>query len=99
MIKLCCYYDANFFSWESARGAVEIGETHFVGVEYKWGDVGLDETIHDASIPAVAVVLAGQTQVFIHFPLFLSDIYSLKTFYIKILKALVFVDGYWTGGF
>ncbi|KAI9081924.1 hypothetical protein K1719_036186 [Acacia pycnantha] len=48
---------------ESARGAVEIAQKHFPGLECKWGDWGLDEIIQDASITAVAVVLAGQTQV------------------------------------
>ncbi|XP_015571168.1 uncharacterized protein YMR315W isoform X2 [Ricinus communis] len=50
-------------SEESAQGAVEIARKHFPGVECKWGDEGLDEIIHDHSILAVAVVLAGQTQV------------------------------------
>ncbi|KAF7805378.1 YMR315W isoform A [Senna tora] len=48
---------------ESARGAVEIAQKHFSGLECKWGDKGLDEIIQDVSITAVAVVLAGQTQV------------------------------------
>lgn len=48
---------------ESARGAVEIAHKHFPGVLCKWGDNGLDEIIQDDSIPGVAVVLAGQTQV------------------------------------
>ncbi|XP_031400665.1 uncharacterized protein LOC116210762 isoform X2 [Punica granatum] len=48
---------------ESARGAVDIARKHFPEVECKWGDEGLEEIIRDESIPAVAVVLAGQTQV------------------------------------
>ncbi|XP_028780049.1 uncharacterized protein YMR315W isoform X2 [Neltuma alba] len=48
---------------ESARCAVEIAQKHFPGLECKWGDGGLDEIIQDASVTAVAVVLAGQTQV------------------------------------
>ncbi|XP_012092787.1 uncharacterized protein YMR315W isoform X2 [Jatropha curcas] len=48
---------------ESAREAVEIARKHFPGVEYKWGDKGLDEIIQDESILGVAVVLAGQAQV------------------------------------
>ncbi|KAB1227702.1 hypothetical protein CJ030_MR1G005709 [Morella rubra] len=48
---------------ESARGAVEIAQKHFPGVICKWGDVGLDEIIHDDSIIGVTVVLAGQKQV------------------------------------
>ncbi|XAR60421.1 scyllo-inositol 2-dehydrogenase (NADP+) [Bertholletia excelsa] len=48
---------------ESARGAVEIACKAFPAVECKWGDGGLDEIIKDSSIVAVAVVLAGQTQV------------------------------------
>ncbi|XP_008243595.1 PREDICTED: uncharacterized protein LOC103341817 [Prunus mume] len=48
---------------ESARGAVEIAQEHFPGVECKWGDKGLQEIIEDSSILGVAVVLAGQAQV------------------------------------
>lgn len=48
---------------ESARGAVEIAREFFPEVECKWGDTGLDEIIQNTSIVAVAVVLAGQTQV------------------------------------
>lgn len=48
---------------ESARGAAEIAQKHFPGLECRWGDGGLDEIIKDVSITAVAVVLAGQTQV------------------------------------
>ncbi|KAL6966393.1 hypothetical protein U1Q18_032174 [Sarracenia purpurea var. burkii] len=48
---------------ESAGGAVEIARKIFPEVECKWGDSGLDEIIQDSSIVAVAVVLAGQTQV------------------------------------
>ncbi|XP_057483001.1 uncharacterized protein YMR315W isoform X2 [Actinidia eriantha] len=48
---------------ESARGAVEIAHKIFPEVEGKWGETGLDEIIQDDSIIAVAVVLAGQTQV------------------------------------
>ncbi|PQP97959.1 uncharacterized protein Pyn_28020 [Prunus yedoensis var. nudiflora] len=48
---------------ESARGAVEIAQKHFPGVECKWGDKGLQEIIEDSSILGVAVVLAGQAQV------------------------------------
>ncbi|PON69736.1 Glucose-fructose oxidoreductase, bacterial [Parasponia andersonii] len=48
---------------ESARGAVEIAQKFFPGVECKWGDNGLDEIIEDKSILGVAVVLAGQAQV------------------------------------
>jgi hypothetical protein len=58
---------------ESARGAVEIAHKHFPGVLCKWGDNGLDEIIQDDSIPGVAVVLAGQTQV--SYVLLLSSIY------------------------
>ncbi|KAL5567207.1 hypothetical protein UlMin_030371, partial [Ulmus minor] len=47
----------------SARGAVEIAQKYFPGVECKWGDKGLDEIIEDNSILGVAVVLAGQAQV------------------------------------
>ncbi|XP_052192836.1 uncharacterized protein YMR315W [Diospyros lotus] len=50
-------------SEESAKGAVEIAREIFPDVECKWGDKGLDEIIQDSSIVAVAVVLAGQTQV------------------------------------
>ncbi|KAJ4850850.1 hypothetical protein Tsubulata_033831 [Turnera subulata] len=50
-------------SEESAKGAVEVARKHFSGVEGKWGDKGLDDIIQDQSIIAVAVVLAGQTQV------------------------------------
>ncbi|KAL5566566.1 hypothetical protein UlMin_029730 [Ulmus minor] len=50
-------------SKESARGAVEIAQKYFPGVECKWGDKGLDEIIEDNSILGVAVVLAGQAQV------------------------------------
>ncbi|XP_057953533.1 dehydrogenase FPY6 isoform X2 [Malania oleifera] len=50
-------------SEESARGAVELARKHFPEVECKWGDDGFDEIIKDSSIVAVAVVLAGQTQV------------------------------------
>lgn len=48
---------------ESACGAVEIASKIFPKVECKWGDKGLYEIIKDGSIVAVAVVLAGQTQV------------------------------------
>ncbi|KAK7261578.1 hypothetical protein RIF29_27892 [Crotalaria pallida] len=49
---------------ESARAAVETAQKNgFEGVECKWGDQGLDDVIHDGSVTAVAVVLAGQTQV------------------------------------
>ncbi|KAL7174047.1 hypothetical protein ACSBR2_033322 [Camellia fascicularis] len=48
---------------ESARGAVDIARKFFPEVECKWGDTGLDEIIQNTSIVAVAVVLAGQTQV------------------------------------
>ncbi|RDX95601.1 hypothetical protein CR513_21848 [Mucuna pruriens] len=48
---------------ESARAAVDIARKHFPDVECKWGDNGLDDIIKDGSITAVAVVLAGQTQV------------------------------------
>ncbi|XP_057452708.1 uncharacterized protein LOC130744551 [Lotus japonicus] len=48
---------------ESARSAVEIAHRNFAGVECKWEDDGLDDIIHDGSITAVAVVLAGQNQV------------------------------------
>lgn len=34
-------------------------------VECKWGDSGLDDIIQDPSIQGVAVVLAGQTQVWL----------------------------------
>lgn len=61
---------------ESARGAVEIAQKHFPGVICKWGDVGLDEIIHDDSIIGVAVVLAGQKQVY--YILFLSCTTSTK---------------------
>ncbi|KAL5567204.1 hypothetical protein UlMin_030368 [Ulmus minor] len=50
-------------SEESARGAVEIAQKYFPGVECKWGDKGLDEIIEDNSILGVAVVLASQAQV------------------------------------
>ncbi|CAB4281317.1 unnamed protein product [Prunus armeniaca] len=40
---------------ESARGAVEIAQKHFPGVECKWGDKGLQEIIEDSSILGVAV--------------------------------------------
>lgn len=50
-------------SEESARGAVEIAQKYFPGVECKWGDEGLDQIIEDKSILGVAVVLAGQAQV------------------------------------
>lgn len=48
---------------ESARRAVENASKYFPGVLCKWGVKGLDEIIHDDSIPGVAVVLAGHTQV------------------------------------
>ncbi|KAK7827228.1 dna topoisomerase 6 subunit b [Quercus suber] len=47
---------------ESARRAVENASKYFPGVLCKWGVKGLDEIIHDDSIPGVAVVLAGHTQ-------------------------------------
>lgn len=50
-------------SEESARGAAELAKKQFPQVECRWGDEGLDEIIKDSSIVAVAVVLAGQTQV------------------------------------
>ncbi|WCJ36962.1 NAD(P)-binding Rossmann-fold superfamily protein [Euphorbia peplus] len=50
-------------SEESAKAAVEIASKHFPGVDSKWGDNGLHQIILDDSITAVAVVLAGQTQV------------------------------------
>ncbi|EXB48401.1 Uncharacterized protein L484_007981 [Morus notabilis] len=50
-------------SEESARGAVEIAQKFFPGVECKWGDKGFDEIVQDNSILGVAVVLAGQAQV------------------------------------
>lgn len=49
---------------ESAKGAVEVARKHFPGVECKWGDEGLNEIIQDSSILGVAVVIAGQTQVY-----------------------------------
>lgn len=55
---------------ESARRAVENASKYFPGVLCKWGVKGLDEIIHDDSIPGVAVVLAGHTQV--PYSLFLS---------------------------
>ncbi|KAG4972425.1 hypothetical protein JHK85_038846 [Glycine max] len=48
---------------ESATAAVDIARKHFPQVETKWGDNGFDDIIHDGSIDAVAVVLAGQNQV------------------------------------
>ena len=59
---------------ESARAAVEIAHKNFAGVECKWGDEGLDDIIRDASITAVAVVLAGQNQVSLSFFFFFSSI-------------------------
>ncbi|KAJ7947515.1 NAD-dependent dihydrogenase, Gfo/Idh/MocA family [Quillaja saponaria] len=50
-------------SEESARGAVELARKFFPGVDCKWGAEGFDEIAQDDSITAVAVVLAGQTQV------------------------------------
>ncbi|KAK4780644.1 hypothetical protein SAY87_016750 [Trapa incisa] len=50
-------------SEESARGAVEIARKHFPEVECKWGNEGLQDIMRDESVPAVAVVLAGQCQV------------------------------------
>ncbi|XP_048325178.2 dehydrogenase FPY6 isoform X2 [Ziziphus jujuba] len=50
-------------SEESARGAVEVAQKSFPGVECKWGDKGLDEILEDDSILGVAVALAGQAQV------------------------------------
>ncbi|OMP10009.1 hypothetical protein CCACVL1_01022, partial [Corchorus capsularis] len=47
---------------ESSRAAVEIAEQHFPGVECKWGEQGLNDIIQDASLLAVAVVLASQAQ-------------------------------------
>lgn len=52
---------------ESARGAVEVAQKSIPGVECKWGDKGLDEILKDDSILGVAVVLAGQAQVFPHY--------------------------------
>lgn len=54
---------SSFLLQESARGAAEIARKHFPEVECKWGNEGLEDIIQDESIPAVAVVLAGQTQV------------------------------------
>lgn len=34
-------------------------------MECKWGDAGLEEIIKDSSITGVAVVLAGQTMVYL----------------------------------
>ncbi|OMO72296.1 hypothetical protein CCACVL1_17866 [Corchorus capsularis] len=48
---------------ESSRAAVEIAKQHFPGVESKWGEQGLNDIIQDASLLAVAVVLASQAQV------------------------------------
>ena len=50
----------DFWVQESARGAVEIAQKYFPGVEHKWHDKGLDEIIQDNSILGVAVVLASQ---------------------------------------
>ena len=60
---------------ESARGAVEIAEKYFPGVECKWGDKGLNEIIEDKSILGVAVVLAGQAQVYNSLSFFTLYIY------------------------
>jgi len=43
--------------------AVGLARKRFPAVECKWGDSGLEDIIKDGSIDAVAVVLAGQTQV------------------------------------
>lgn len=48
----------------SAKAAVDIARKYFPTVECKWGDAGLDDIIQDNSILGVAVVLAGQAQVF-----------------------------------
>ncbi|XP_027926448.1 uncharacterized protein LOC114183576 isoform X1 [Vigna unguiculata] len=48
---------------ESATVAVGLARKRFPAVECKWGDSGLEDIIKDGSIDAVAVVLAGQTQV------------------------------------
>lgn len=63
---------------ESARGAVEIAQKHFPGVECKWGNKGLDEIIEDNSILGVAVVLAGQAQVSHSYALYSPSFYNLN---------------------
>lgn len=70
---------------ESAKGAVEVARKHFPGVECKWGDEGLNEIIQDTSILGVAVVIAGQTQVYPliiqlkHYQPILPTFFSLQT--------------------
>lgn len=44
---------------------MELASKSFPEVECKWGDVGIDEIIKDSSVVGVAVVLAGQIQVFL----------------------------------
>ncbi|XP_020600005.1 uncharacterized protein LOC110039321 isoform X2 [Phalaenopsis equestris] len=47
----------------SAKAAAELARDFSPNVEFKWGEVGLDDIMQDDSILGVAVVLAGQVQV------------------------------------
>uniref|UniRef100_A0A0E0EQ70 Gfo/Idh/MocA-like oxidoreductase N-terminal domain-containing protein n=1 Tax=Oryza meridionalis TaxID=40149 RepID=A0A0E0EQ70_9ORYZ len=48
---------------ESAEAAAELTRDFAPEIQPRWGDAGLEEIMGDASISAVAVVLAGQVQV------------------------------------
>ncbi|KAG0500363.1 hypothetical protein HPP92_000435 [Vanilla planifolia] len=48
---------------DSAKAAADLARDFSLDVEYKFGDLGLDDIIKDDSIQAVAIVLAGQVQV------------------------------------
>uniref|UniRef100_A0A0E0LZ83 Gfo/Idh/MocA-like oxidoreductase N-terminal domain-containing protein n=1 Tax=Oryza punctata TaxID=4537 RepID=A0A0E0LZ83_ORYPU len=48
---------------ESAEAAAELARDFAPEIQPRWGDAGLEEIMGDASISAVAVVLAGQVQV------------------------------------
>lgn len=48
---------------ESAEAAAELARDFAPTIECKWGDAGLEEIMGDHSIMGVAVVLAGQVQV------------------------------------
>lgn len=64
IFRICFVLIINVFVQESANATVELARETFPDVECKWGEEGLDEIINDSSITAVAVVLAGQFQVY-----------------------------------
>jgi hypothetical protein len=51
------------FVQESAKAVAELARDFAPEIECKWGDAGLEEIMADNSILGVAVVLAGQVQV------------------------------------